>query len=247
MPPTPQSDSASTTTPPPRSTAAGDQTRARIRQAALELLREGIRPKVMTVRQRAGGRGSASTIADVLNELWGEVGGWAAAGLAGEAPPWPRSVPPALINAANRLWEVALTEAAARHQKDLAEAQQHVRDANDRVRATDQARAETEMRCDALRRENRRLEEFCEQLKRQVEDQILQRRRLETRNERLTEQLRALLTQKGSATGQRTRVRSRKTAKPKAKRWSKTPRKKLPSRARIGHAQARKRAGKKRR
>ncbi len=245
--PTASASESATTPPPPRSPAAGDQTRALLRQAALELLREGIRPKVMTVRSRAGGRGSASTIADVLNELWVEVGGWAATELAGEAPLWPRSVPPALINAANRLWEVALTEAAARHQKNLAEAQQHVRDANDRVRATDQARAETEMRCDALRRENRRLEDFCEQLKRQVEDQILQRRRLETKNERLTEQLRALLTRKGSATGQRTRVRSRKTAKPKATKRSKTPRRKSPSRARIGRAQARKRAGKKRR
>lgn len=246
MPTAPASE-APMATLPPRSTAAGDQTRVLLRQAALELLREGIRPKVMTVRSRAGGRGSASTIADVLNELWVEVGGWAAAELTGEAPPWPRHVPPALINAANRLWEVALTEAAARHQKDLAEMQQRVREANNQVSAADQARVATEMRCDALRRENRRLEEFCEQLKRQVEDQILQRRRLETKNERLTEQLRALLTRKSLATGQRTRVRLRKTAKPKATKRSKTPRRKSPSRARIGRAQTRKRAGKKRR
>jgi len=216
MPPAPQSDSASTTTPPPRSTAAGDQTRARIRQAALELLREGIRPKVMTVRKRAGGRGSASTIADVLNELWVEVGGWAAAELTGEAPPWPRSVPPALVNAAHRLWEVALTEAATRHHKDLVEMQQRGREANDRVRAADQVRLETEMRCDALRRENRRLEDFCEQLKRQVDDEIVQRRRLEAKNDRLTEQLRVLAGGRKHPRGTRRKKPARRKVKKRA-------------------------------
>ncbi|MDO8684505.1 MAG: hypothetical protein Q7N50_13605, partial [Armatimonadota bacterium] len=128
----------------------------------------------------------------------------------------PRHVPPALINAANRLWEVALTEAAARHQKDLAEMQQRGREANDRVRAADQARLETEMRCDALRRENRRLEEFCEQLKRQVDDEIVQRHHLEAKNDRLTEQLRVLAGGRKHPRGTRRKKPARRKVKKRA-------------------------------
>ncbi|MHB8698691.1 MAG: DNA-binding protein [Sulfuricaulis sp.] len=235
MPTAPASE-ASTAPSPLRSTATGDQTRVLLRQAALELLREGIRPKVLTVRARAGGRGSASTIADVLNELWVEVGGWAAAELTGEAPLWLGSVPPALINAAHRLWEVALTEAAAGHHKDLADMQQREREANDRVRAADQARLEAEMRCDALRRENRRLEELGERLKNQVDDEIVQRRRLEAKNDRLTEQLRALVGRKLAARKPVRRVarglRQSLRQGPRPTRISKKSRKKLRSRGR---------------
>ena len=153
---------------------ASDDTRLLVKRAADELLTDGVRPTVVSVRGRIG-RGSATTINAALREWWTELSQRLAKA---RSPP---DLPGPLADAANRLWSTALEHAhgALTEYRDVAD--RKVAAAADVAAAALLARDESEKKLLALQRDCQELADARIDLERRLSVEAERRQVAETR------------------------------------------------------------------
>lgn len=167
-------------------------TRDRTREAAYTLLARGKWPSRTAVRAITR-RGSPKDIENYLREYFLDIarlirpvapGGelLATSGLSSE-----------VIAAVYALLDALRDEALEHHKADLVSAQQRIDDSRRQASESDRARAKAENDLQAQGRELQRLEEHVEHVKRQLEQELSERRKLERRNVRLQERLQTLI------------------------------------------------------
>jgi chromosome segregation ATPase len=153
---------------------AVDDTRTLVHEAADQLLAEGERPTVASVRARIG-RGSASTINSALNDWWAGLSMRIAA--ARSRP----DVPEPLLQATNQLWEAALVEASNALAGYRQEADAKVSAANDATTKAIVAQQEAEKSAERLAHEFKSLEATRIELERRLTTEIERRQAADDR------------------------------------------------------------------
>jgi hypothetical protein len=120
-----------------------------IERAALDILNEGSRPSVDTVRKRLG-RGSPSTVASALRRFWKDLGTRAA----GDPAALTR-LPADIVDLADGLWQkaLALASQAAKHDDNAARERLQQLQLENEVRAQSYAMREKEFDTAARERE----------------------------------------------------------------------------------------------
>lgn len=128
-----------------------NDTRTLVKRVADELLTEGVRPTVASIRSRIG-RGSASTINQALHEWWQELSRRLAA--AHSRPDLPQPV----AKAADQLWDTALEHADKALAEYRSEADGKVAKAAEIADAALLARNDAELKLQAFEQDYRTLE-----------------------------------------------------------------------------------------
>lgn len=150
------------------------ETRSLVKQAADELLVDGIRPTVANVRARIG-RGSATTINAALGDWWQELA--ARLAKAGDRP----HVPAPLLELAERLWDAALIQAHDALKTQREEAEQRVTQAAEVQAAALLARDQAVQKLAELQQQHQQLGEIRLDLERRLTAETEKRRYAETR------------------------------------------------------------------
>jgi chromosome segregation ATPase len=153
---------------------AADNTRLLVKRAADELLADGERPTVASVRNRIG-RGSASTINEALREWWTELSQRFAKARSQPDLPGP------LVDATNQLWGAALEHAHSALAEYRGEADRKVAEAADAAAAALLARDESEKKLLALQHDYKELADARIDLERRLTVEAERRQVAETR------------------------------------------------------------------
>lgn len=150
------------------------ETRPLVKQAADELLADGIRPTVANVRARIG-RGSATTINAALGDWWQQLAGRLAK--AGDRP----DVPAPLLELAERLWDAALVQAHDALKTHREEADQRVARAAEIEAAALLARDQAHQKFSDLQQQHQQLGEIRLDLERRLTAEAEKRQHAEAR------------------------------------------------------------------
>lgn len=164
-----------------------DLTRQKTREAALKLLGQGewpSRTRVLAITKR----GSTKDVEQHLKQFFIDIHRTV------EQTPDDKllrttGLPSKVLAAVHVLLDTLRDEASERLKRELVEAERRADDAQQRALESERQRGQTEDECEALRRELARLEELRDQLKRQVDDEIVDRRRAERKLAKLNGRL----------------------------------------------------------
>lgn len=204
---TPQDPSSTPTAPVWSARRDPSQTRQATRKAALDLLAQGKWPSRTLVRAQTR-RGSPKDIERYLAELFVDIRRAIEPTADGELL-HAGGLPSQVVAAVHTLLDALRDEASDRLKRELVDAQRRAAGANQRALESDRQRGQAENESEALRRELGRLEELRDQLKRQIDDEIVDRRRAERK---LTQANRKMML----LTDRRARLRPKRIVRKKA-------------------------------